>query len=118
MGLHQELPIYKACYDLVLEMFQLVKDFSREYKFTIGERLKNETMELLILIFRANTREDKREVLKEARENVEVVRLLVRLLKDLKQISLKKFVFINQKIENVSRQLTGWQRSLNKKYEK
>ncbi len=95
MGIHQELPVYKAWYDLVLEVFRLVKDFNREYKFTVGERLKNEIIELLILIFRANSRENKQEVLKEARENLEVVRLLIRLLKDLKQINLKKFVFNN-----------------------
>ena len=38
---------------------------------------------------------------------------LLRLVKDLKQITLSKFVEINEKIENVSKQLTGWQRSSN-----
>ncbi|MBW6492808.1 MAG: hypothetical protein K0B15_16620 [Lentimicrobium sp.] len=33
MGLHQELPVYKACYDLLLEIFQFTKDFSREYNY-------------------------------------------------------------------------------------
>jgi len=32
----------------------------------------------------------------------------------LKQISLKNFVTINQKIEDVSKQLTAWQKSVTK----
>lgn len=111
MGLHQELPVYKACYDLLLEVFRLTKDFTRDYKYTAGERLKNEAIELLTLIFRANSRKDKAAVLQEAREKIEVIRLFVRLMKDLQQISLKKFVLVNQKVEDVSKQLTGWQKS-------
>ncbi len=79
MGLHQELPVYKACYDLLLAIFLFTKDFSREYKFTVGESLKKETVELLTFIFRANSRKDKEAVLQEARERIEVIRLFIRL---------------------------------------
>jgi hypothetical protein len=41
-----------------------------------------------------------------------VIRLFIRLMKDLHQISLKKFVQVNQKVEEVSKQMTGWQKSL------
>ena len=111
MALHSELPVYKASYDLLLEIFQFTKEFSKEYKYTVGESLKNETIELLTLIFRANSRTDKLQVLQEARERIEVIRLFIRLMKDLHQINIKKFVQVNQKVEEVSRQLTGWQKS-------
>ena|ERR1035437_2153002 len=92
MGLHNELPVYKASYDLLLEIFQFTKDFNKEYKYTVGESLKKETIELLTLIFRANSKTDKLLVLQEARERIEVIRLFILLMKDLQQISLKKFV--------------------------
>jgi hypothetical protein len=50
MDLHQELPVYKAIYDLLLEIFSFTTEFSKEYKYTIGESLKKETIELLTLI--------------------------------------------------------------------
>ncbi len=112
MSLHQELPVYKACYDLLLEIFKFTRDFKKEYKYTIGESLKKETISLLTLIFRANSRQDKKMVLQEARESIEVIRLFIRLMKDLHEISLKKFVQVNKKVEDVSKQLTGWQKSL------
>jgi hypothetical protein len=113
MANYNNLPVYKASYDLLVEIFLFVKSFNKEYKYTIGEKLKNETLEMIMNIYRANSRQRKFEVLQTARENVEVIRLLFRLVKDLKQINIKKFVSINEKIENVSKQLTGWQKAGN-----
>lgn len=111
MRLHSELPVYKATYDMLLEIFQLCRNFSREYKFTVGESLKKETIDLLTLIFRANSRPDKQSVLTEARERIEVIRLFIRLMMDLKQLNMKQFVRVNESVETVSKQLTGWQKS-------
>jgi len=112
MAQYNELPVYKATYDLLLAIFQFTKEFSKEYKYTIGESLKKETIELLTLIYRANTRHQKEDVLQMAREQIEVIRLLIRVMKDMKQISLEKFVRINEAVENVSKQLSGWQKSV------
>jgi hypothetical protein len=43
-----------------------------------------------------------------------MIRLNIRVLKDLKEISLKKFVYINEIIENVSKQLAGWEKNARK----
>jgi hypothetical protein len=51
MGLHNELPVYKASYDLLIEIFQFTKEFSKDYKYTVGESLKKEAIELLTLIW-------------------------------------------------------------------
>ena len=111
MALYYDLPVYRDTYKLILKIFECTKDFSKEYKYTVGESLKKETIELLTLIYRANTRHQKADVLQMAREQIEVIRLLIRVMKDLKQISLEKFVKVNQAVENVSKQLSGWQKS-------
>jgi len=112
MAKYDELPVFKASYDLLVEIFSFTKNFTKEYKYTVGEKLKNETLDLIIMIYRANTKREKFETLQKAREQIEVIRLLIRLMKDLHQISIKKFVQINKLIENVSKQLTGWQKSV------
>jgi hypothetical protein len=108
MALYSELPVFKASYDLLLDVFNLCRHFSKDFKYTIGEKLKNETVDMMICIYRANKRRDKKELLQTAQEHIEVVRLLVRLLKDLQQINLQRFVDMSEKIENVSKQLAGW----------
>jgi hypothetical protein len=35
MVLQNELPIYKATYDLLLEIFKFTKEFGKEYKYTV-----------------------------------------------------------------------------------
>ena len=97
---------------MLLAIFRFTKDFSKDYKYTVGESIKKETIELLTLIYRANVKRDKNEVLQEARERIEVIRLFIRLMKDMQQISIKQFVQINESVENVSKQLTGWQKSI------
>jgi hypothetical protein len=111
MRRYPDLPVYESTYDLLLGIFEFTKSFSEEYKYTVGESLKKETIDLLILIYRVNMRQDKVGVLQEAKERIEVIRLLIRLMKDLHQISLKKFVTINTIVAEVAKQLTGWHKS-------
>lgn len=59
MAQYDELPVSQATYDLLLEIFRFTKDFSKEYKYTVGGSLKKETIELITLIYRANSRVDK-----------------------------------------------------------
>lgn len=114
MAHYIELPVYKAAYDLLILIFQLSHNLSREYKFTLGEKLKNETTDLLTNIYRANRVHEKAEFLEKAREQLEIVRLYIRILKDTNQISSKKHIFINKSIESVSKQLAGWHKSVKK----
>ncbi|MGR3218587.1 MAG: four helix bundle protein [Candidatus Anammoxibacter sp.] len=111
MATYDHLPVYKASYDLLVEIFRFTSNFTRDYKYTIGESIKNVTIEMITNIYRANSSYSKKMIIQSARENLEVVRLFLRLLKDLKQVSLKKFVQINVNVESVSKQLTAWQRS-------
>jgi len=111
MALYSELPVYKESYDLLVELFRYVKDFHREYKYTIGESIKKETINMMMCVYRANSTRSKEPFIQKAREHVEVIRLLLRICKDLRQISLKKFVVLNQKVESVSKQLAAWQKS-------
>lgn len=84
--------------------------FSREYKYTLGEKLKNETLELLTNIYKANkSKHDTRlQYIDAARQNVEVARLLLRVTKDLKVIGIKSFVVLNVQVEELSKQLASW----------
>ena len=60
MAKYDELPVFKASYDLLIDIFLFTKQFNREFKYTIGESLKKETVELITLIYRANSKTDKK----------------------------------------------------------
>jgi hypothetical protein len=110
MATYDNLPVYKISYDLLLELFQTAGGFSRDYRFTIGEKIKNETMEMMICIYRANANfEERGENIRKAREKTETIRVLLRIIKDLKHLGLEKFISLNEKVESVSKQLSFWE---------
>lgn len=112
MALYSELPVYKLGYDLLIQTYQRTAVFSREYKYTMGERLKNESTDMLLNIYKANKskKDNKEQFIDLARQNVEVIRLLLRLCKDLKVIGMKGFVALNMQVEELSKQLASWQK--------
>jgi hypothetical protein len=112
MATYDNLPIYHASYMLLLELFRFTREFTREYKYTLGESIKKETVEMITHIYKANSDKVGRLAhIQSARKNIEVIRLFVRLLRDLRQVTLEKFVTLNQSIETVSKQLLAWQKS-------
>ena len=109
MALYYNLPVYKSSYHLVKLLFAYSSKFAREYRYTTGQDLKKECTALIINIYSANKAVDKTIAIGAARKNVEVILLLVRLMQDFNQLSLKRFVEINQVIDDVSKQLCSWE---------
>jgi len=111
MATYDNLPVFKAAYTLFLHLFNGSRHMQRDYRYTIGEAMKKELLDLVIHIYRANGRLDKKSLLGKARENIEVVRLLLRLAHDLKQFPIKEFALASEKVESISKQLTAWEKS-------
>lgn len=94
MALYLELPVYKKSYDLLLELRHFSIDLPRAYKHTFGERLQKESFELLVNIYKANAAIDKVAFISQSREHLEVIRLAIRVLYDMKQMGIKRMVLI------------------------
>jgi len=44
--LYEILPVFKASYDLLLNIYQFTGNFTREYKYTLSEKIKSEILVL------------------------------------------------------------------------
>ena len=82
MALYYRLPVYQDTYKLVLKIFEVTKDFPREYKYTLGQDMKRDGIELVRSIYRANKSRDKKEHLEEFLDNFEILKVEVRLCVD------------------------------------
>lgn len=111
MATYDNLPVYKTSYDLLLLVFKIVKEFSKEYKYTLWDTIKKEIINLITNIYKANSKMDKIKNISLSREKIELLRLYFRLSKDLKIININKFVEINLFIESISKQLRAWEKS-------
>jgi hypothetical protein len=54
MALYYDLPVFKDVYQLILKIFDYTNHFPREYKFTLGQDLKRDGINLARSIYRAN----------------------------------------------------------------
>ena len=57
MAQYEHLPIYKKAYDLTLYFEQIVRNFSRYHKYTVGTELRQHSREALRLLPRGNWRD-------------------------------------------------------------
>ena len=82
MALTSDLPIYKVAYDLLDAITDLARNMPRDFKQSIGGKLRDECVEIVTLIFRANCAREKAPHLETLIERLQVAELLLRLSRD------------------------------------
>lgn len=96
------MQLYKSCYDLTVELHKFSALVKREYKYTIGERICNASIDLTLASYAvANGSAAQDEKLPVMRSSVDAIRMMLRLLVDLKHLSVKSFSNLNGKIEYI-----------------
>ena len=108
MALYYDLPVYKDVYRLILTVFEYTRDFPREYKYTLGQDLKRDSIVLVRSIYRANKAQSKTEYLEAFLDDFEVLKLEVRLCVDLKILPIRKQAELAVLMDSIGRQITGW----------
>jgi 23S rRNA-intervening sequence protein len=101
-------------YDLLLYVVPQLVKFPRAQKFVLADRLQNSLTDLLELFVEAYyTRDErKRTALQTANLELEKIRYLVRLAKDLHCIDLRRYEFITGKLNDIGIQTGAWLKSL------
>jgi len=59
MSRYFHLPIFQMGYNLNLEIYRTTHNFPREYKYSLGQKIKEISSELLDLIVLTNSEENK-----------------------------------------------------------
>ena len=108
MALYYDLPVYRDTYQLILKIFEVTKDFPREYKYSLGQDMKRDAMQLVRSIYRANKSADKKEALENFLDEFELLKLQIRLCADMKILSLTKQAELSLLMEGIGKQITGW----------
>ena len=76
-------------------IYDYTKDFPKEYKYTLGQDMKRDAMQLVRSIYRANKVKDKVVYLEAFLDDFELLKLEIRLSADMKILSLKRQVKLN-----------------------
>jgi len=98
-------------YDFVLWLLPKVEDFPRAHRFTVGERLTANGLDLLMTLVEAAYARQKSELLEEASRRVNSTRYLLRIAKDLKLMSTSSYGFSAERLEEIGRMVGGWSKA-------
>lgn len=96
------LPAYKQAYDLTLHVFRASVKIAKEFRYSLGERIRlcvTELLESLHLL--VNKLADSQRTVELCMRKAQSLRIDLRLLKDLRQVNIKQWGFLNQELETL-----------------
>ena len=103
-----EISVIVKTYDFTLWLLPHLGKFSRDHRFTLGNRLEEGILEILELLVEASYTADKRPLLALANTRLNRVRYLIRLSKDLRQISVKQYECAAHAVDGIGVEIGGW----------
>lgn len=115
--LTQNLPITRETKKLRNTIIGLTADFPKRFKYTIGDRMINITLDLNKYIRRANEEQNmqnRQYYVKELRYLVEDLEDLADCCLEHKIISIKQVAQVAQILDSIGKQSTGWLKSIRK----
>ena len=104
----RELIIYQKLYDMILYSFPIIGRFPKDQRFVLGQQIQNEMLEIGKMVVHANKLKQKRGKLYEIDIELEKLRLLVRLAKDLGFLTTRKYGHHCERLDEIGRLLGGW----------
>jgi len=110
----QNLAIFEKTYELILWLYPTVNKFPKPQRFVLGQQIENAILKILQGIIEANQERNKIPYLKQISVELDKLRILIRLSKDLKFISIKQYGFVANKVNEIGKMLGGWIKSNNR----
>lgn len=104
----QDLFIFQKVYDLILWLYPTVNKFPKKQRFVLGQQIENTVLEILKGTIQANQENNKLPYFKQISVDLDKLRILIRLSKDLKFISIRQYQFAAEKINEIGKILGGW----------
>lgn len=108
-----DIPIFKKAYDLFKLFHEYRRVVPKQDRFSIFERCEQLILDLIENILQASgeQKQEKVPTLQRASLKLNMLRVFIRLMKDVKAIDAKKYVALESIVDEIGRMLGGWIRS-------
>lgn len=99
----KDLVAYQKLYDLIVYMYPIINKFPKEQRFVLGQRFENKLFDILNIIIEANLCNGPRDkYYKQMSLEFDVLFHYIRLSKDLVFISIRQYLQISEKTNEVA----------------
>ncbi len=108
-----DIPIFKKAYELTKKLYELRGTVPKHDRYALWQRCENLILEILegILLASQLRKPQKVAPLEQVSAKLNVLRVFLRLAKDLKIMDLKKYGLLEEMVDEIGRMLGGWIKS-------
>ncbi len=106
----EKLLIFQKTYDFLLWLYPIINRIPKSHRLVLGRHLEELAISLLMFVVKANkARGQSRLSLQlQVSDELDCLRILVRLTKDLRFMSVKQYTTGAEKINEIGRMLSAW----------
>ena len=112
MAMHTELEIHKSAEELLGIVLNLVRNIPRDLKQVVGAKLRDECLQVIVLIGRANMARDKLPHLNQLLESIWMINYLLRAITNQGVIARAQHAKTMQATASIGRQANAWKKSI------
>lgn len=110
------MPLYLQLIDLLKIEYAYIHNLQKEYKYSLGEDIIRLTWDLVDLFIETQTRgynsAEKRKVIDGIAHKFDSLKLRIRFLTELKQISLHQTTHLNELLVGIGKMIGSWQKNV------
>ena len=111
-----DISIIHKTYRFYLHLYSYTNTFPKKDRYTIGQKCENITLEILELLFLANSKQNQQKLslLNQIDIKLKILKTLIRLCFDIKAIDQKKYLLLQERLQEIGKMLGGWLKSIEK----
>lgn len=108
MALSEDLPLYRDTYRLLNLLIPLTQGFPRFFRYGLGSRMVELNLDMLSLIYKANSSYEKVAVITEFLDKYRMLQMLFRVCVEQRVITERQYAGFALVMEKIGKQGTGW----------
>ena len=107
-------PLFHKLYELYKLLSSLHGSIPKSQRYTLWQRCENLNLTLLELLLEAAAKKEKERlnILYQMSQKLDLLKILIRLAKEMKVISLKKYTVIQTMLQESGKMIGGWLKSV------
>lgn len=109
-----DIPIIRKLSELYKIYYTYLELFPKKDKYALGAKCEQYLIAVLELLLLTGSipKDEKKEAIRQASMKFDVLKVLLRITKDLTILETKKYLILETYLQEIGRMLGGWQRSL------
>lgn len=91
----------------------MIEKMPKKDKYSLGQKIEQTNLEMIELLIGAGSNKDKKLLyLEKASIKLDLLKLLIRLAEEIKAIPTKKYLHLQEILQEIGKMLGGWIRSI------